>query len=59
MRFNQFYTILDFINKDLEDTIQSVLAKKVRYDLIIYNDEIFISDYMAFMNAKSFCESAS
>ena len=72
-KINQFCNIIDFTNKeveltcalmqnneifkDLEDTIQYVLAKKSGCDLIISNDKNFVSKDIALMNAQAFCES--
>jgi len=72
-KINQFCNIIDFTNKeveltcslmennemfkDLEDTIQYVLAKKVGCDLIISNDKNFVSEDIALMSAQVFCES--
>lgn len=72
-KINEFCTIIDFTNKevehtcklmsenarfyDLEDTIQYVLAKKAGCDLIISNDKNFISDDISLMSAQAFCES--
>ena len=41
---------------DLEDTIQYVMAKKVKADLILSNDKGFVSDGIEVMNAKMFAE---
>ncbi len=38
--------------KDLEDTIQFVMAKKIEADLIISNDETFFSEGIELLNAK-------
>lgn len=40
--------------KDLEDTMQYILAKKVDADLIISNDKNFVSKDIKLMNAKEF-----
>lgn len=40
---------------DLEDTIQYILAKKVKSDLIISNDKKFISKEINLMNSEKFC----
>ena len=40
--------------KDLEDTIQYVLAKKMRCDLILTNDKGFYSPDIAVINVKDF-----
>ena len=41
--------------KDLEDTIQYIMAKKYECDLIISNDEDFISKNIELMTSKQFC----
>ena len=41
---------------DLEDTIQYVMAKKVKADLILSNDKGFVSDGIEVMNAEGFCK---
>ena len=41
---------------DLEDTIQYVMAKKIKADLILSNDRGFISDGIALMSTEEFCE---
>lgn len=40
--------------KDLEDTIQYILAKKEKCDLIISNDKNFISDEIELLTTKDF-----
>jgi predicted nucleic acid-binding protein len=40
--------------KDLEDTIQYVLAKKEGCDLIISNDENFYADDIEIMSSEEF-----
>ena len=50
MRENQNY-------KDLEDTIQYILAKKEGCDLIISNDTGFYSEEIPVMSSKEFLES--
>ncbi len=40
---------------DLEDTIQYVMAKKVKADLIISNDETFYSEGIELLNARELC----
>ena len=42
--------------KDLEDTIQYIMAKKFECDLIISNDKNFISKDIELMTSKQFCE---
>jgi predicted nucleic acid-binding protein len=42
--------------KDLEDTIQYVLAKKIECDLIISNDKNFISEDIELLTTKEFLE---
>ena len=42
--------------RDLEDTLQYVLAKKSKCDIIISNDKNFYSDDIKIMNSKEFCE---
>ena len=49
MRENQNY-------KDLEDTIQYILAKKEGCDLIISNDSGFYAEEIPVMSSKSFIE---
>lgn len=41
--------------KDLEDTIQYVLAKKVKADMILSNDKGFVSKDISIMNTEDFC----
>jgi predicted nucleic acid-binding protein len=41
---------------DLEDTLQSVLAKKSKCGLIISNDERFVSKEIRLLTSKAFCE---
>lgn len=41
---------------DLEDTIQYVMAKKVKADLILSNDKGFVSDGIEVMNTEGFCK---
>ena len=41
---------------DLEDTIQYVMAKKVKADLILSNDKGFVSDGIEVMNTEDFCK---
>jgi predicted nucleic acid-binding protein len=40
---------------DLEDTIQYVMAKKVKADLILSNDKGFASDGIELMSTEKFC----
>lgn len=42
--------------KDLEDTLQVVLAKKENCDLIISNDKRFYSKNIKLMTSQEFCE---
>ncbi len=71
-QLNQFCKIIEFSNfevnqtctlmkenpkyKDLEDTIQYILAKKVECDLIISNDKDFVSDEIELLNTKEFLD---
>ena len=41
---------------DLEDTIQYVMAKKIKADLILSNDRGFVSDGIPLMSTEKFCE---
>ena len=41
---------------DLEDTIQFVMAQKVGADLILSNDQAFVSDKIELMHTKTLCE---
>ena len=43
--------------KDLEDTIQYVLAKKLECDLIVSNDKNFIGKDIKLTTSKEFCKS--
>lgn len=43
--------------KDLEDTIQYVMAKKVSSDLILSNDKGFVSDDIVVMSSEEFLKS--
>lgn len=45
--------------KDLEDTIQYILAKKERCELIISNDKEFASDEIELVTTKEFLEKIS
>lgn len=74
-QINQFCKIIDFGNKevyetcnlmrentkykDLEDTIQYILAKKEECDLIISNDKNFVSVDIDLMTTKEFLEKIS
>jgi len=42
--------------KNLEDTIQYIMAKKEKCNLIISNDKNFISKDIKLMTSKEFCE---
>jgi len=42
--------------KDLEDTIQYIMAKKTKCDLIISNDKNFISKDIEILSSKEFCQ---
>lgn len=42
--------------KDLEDTIQYVMAKKIDADLILSNDKKFVSEEIVLMSTEAFCE---
>ena len=42
--------------KDLEDTLQYVLAKKENCELILSNDKEFFSPDIKILNTKEFCE---
>ena len=71
-KINQFVKIIDFSNteveqtcdlmaqnsdfKDLEDTIQYILAKKALCDCIISNDKNFLSPDILLLNSEAFCE---
>ena len=41
---------------DLEDTIQYVMAKKVKADLLLSNDKGFASDGIKLMRTEDFCK---
>jgi predicted nucleic acid-binding protein len=47
MKHNQNY-------KDLEDTIQYVMAKKIKADLILSNDKRFVSDDIELLTTPAF-----
>jgi hypothetical protein len=71
-RINQFCRIIEFSNnevfqtcqlmkenenyKDLEDTIQYILAKKEGCDLILSNDKNFVSEDIELLSTKEFLE---
>ncbi len=71
-RINQFCRIIEFSNqevlqtcslmkenqkfKDLEDTMQYILAKKEECDLIISNDKNFVSDKIELVTTKKALE---
>ncbi len=71
-KINRFCKIIDFSNtdveqtcdlmaqnsdfKDLEDTIQYILAKKALCDCIISNDKNFLSPDILLLNSEQFCE---
>lgn len=71
-KINYFCTIIDFSNaeveqtcdlmaqnsdfKDLEDTIQYILAKKASCDCIISNDKNFYSPDILLLSSEQFCE---
>jgi predicted nucleic acid-binding protein len=42
--------------KDLEDTLQFVMAQKVGADLILSNDQAFVSEAIELMSTKALCE---
>ena len=42
--------------KDLEDTIQYIMAKKEKCNLIISNDKNFVSDDIKLMSSEEFCK---
>ena len=70
MNINELCTIVEFSNsevtkscnlmkenkvfKDLEDTIQYVIAKKAKCDLILSNDNKFVSTDIKLLNTKEF-----
>ena len=41
--------------KDLEDTLQCVLAKKLGCEIILSNEKNFYSDEIPIMNSETFC----
>lgn len=42
--------------KDLEDTIQYVLARKLKCEMIISNDKRFVSKDMKLLSSEEFCK---
>ncbi len=70
IQINELCTVVDFANeeilqscqlmkhnphhKDLEDTIQYVMAKKIGADLILSNDKGFVSDDIELMTTPNF-----
>lgn len=46
----------DSYYKDLEDTIQYIMAKKYNCDMIISNDKNFVSKDIRIMTSKEFCD---
>jgi len=44
------------VYKDLEDTIQYVMAKKVKADLILSNDKGFVSEEIKLLSSNAFCK---
>lgn len=69
--FNKLFKIIEFSNtelssscalmknndyKDLEDTIQYVLAKKSNCDLIVSNDKNFVSTDILILSSQEFCK---
>ncbi len=73
IQINELCTVVDFANaeilqscqlmknnphyKDLEDTIQYVMAKKIGADLILSNDKGFVSDDIELMSTPDFLKS--
>ena len=71
-KINQFVKIIDFSNseveqtctlmaqnsnfKDLQDTIQYILAKKALCDCILSNDKNFVSPDLLLLSSEEFCE---
>ena len=71
-KINRFCKIIDFSNteveqpctlmaqnsdfKDLEDTIQYILAKKALCDCIVSNDKNFLSPDIFLLSSEQFCE---
>jgi predicted nucleic acid-binding protein len=71
-KINQFVKIIDFSNnevqqtcdlmaqnsnfKDLEDTIQYILAKKALCDCIVSNDKNFFSPDIVLHSSEEFCQ---
>ncbi len=72
IKMNMFVKIIDFSNKevaqtcqlmkrdedykDLEDTMQYILAKKEQCDLIISNDRKFVSKEIELLSSEAFIE---
>jgi len=70
-RINNFCHVIEFSNtdinqtcdlmledsdyKDLEDTVQYLLAKKSQCDLIVSNDENFVSKSIKLISSSDFC----
>jgi predicted nucleic acid-binding protein len=70
-RINNFCNVIEFSNKDinqtcdlmledsdykdLEDTVQYLLAKKCQCDLIVSNDENFVSKSIKLISSSDFC----
>ncbi len=70
-RINNFCNVIEFSNtdiektcnlmlqdsdyQDLEDTVQYLLAKKSKCDLIVSNDENFISKSIKLISSSDFC----
>lgn len=71
-KINRFCKIIDFSNteveqtcdlmaqnsnfKDLEDTIQYILAKKASCDCIVSNDKNFFSPDISLLSSEEFCQ---
>ena len=53
---NLIYKALNLENKDFEDNIQYLLAKKCRCDCLITNDKNFKFDDVEIMDSKSFID---
>ncbi len=53
---NLIYEALNLENKDFEDNIQYLLAKKCRCDCLITNDKNFKFDDIEIMDSKSFID---
>ena len=70
-RINNFCNVIEFSNndikqtcdlmledsdyKDLEDTVQYLLAQKCQCDLIVSNDENFVSKSIKLISSSDFC----